>query len=163
MTKVGTWIKLILVVLLGIFIQVLFILVDSKDTPSKAVVEFTKAYFMLDPAMSERLCSDMATAEGDNVVDHYIQLVTKEARDRGLSINCLKSKLYHIRTYTISKNDTEAQIRITCQRRTSINPFYGLVAKIFNIGEAYPIDEIVKVVKEGDKWKICGKVFSLSP
>jgi len=161
MTNIGTWIKLILIVLLGIFIQVLLILADSKDTPSKAVVEFSKAYFMLDHSMSARLCNAMVTAEDDNVLDSSMQRVTKEARDRGFGINYLKSKLYHIKTSTISKDDAKAQIRITCNRRASINPLYAFVAKIFNIGGTYKVDETINVVKEDDKWKICGEVFSL--
>jgi hypothetical protein len=160
MTKVSTWIKLVLVVLLGIFIQVLLILADFKDTPHKAVVEFTKAYFMLDHSMSKRLCNEMAAAESD-VVDRYIQLVTKEAGDRGLGVNCLKSKLYNIKTRIISKNDTMAKIRIKGDRRVAINPLYAVIAKMFNIGGTYKVYEIINVVKENDKWKICGDAFSL--
>ena len=160
MTTVSTWIKLVLVVLLGIFIQALLILADCKDTPDKAVVQFAKAYFMLDNSMPERLCKEMATAEED-VLDHYNQRVTQEARDRGFGINYLKSKLYHIKTHIISKNETKATIRITCDRRVSINPLYAGIAKIFNIGGTYPLDETVDVVREDGKWKICGEVFAL--
>ena len=161
MTNIDTWIKLVLVVLLGILIQALLILADCKDTPDKAVVQFTKAYFMLDNSMPERLCNEMVTAEDDNVLDSSMQRVTKEARDRGFGINYLKSELYHIKTHIISKNETKAKIRIACNRRASINPFYAFIAKMFNIGGTYKVDETINVVKEDGKWKICGEVFSL--
>ena len=50
-------ITITLSVLLGIFLQVLLIFGDMQDSPNKAVLEFTKAYFKYDKAgMAERLC-----------------------------------------------------------------------------------------------------------
>ena len=161
MAKHDNSITIILIVLFGVLVQILFYIADSEDTPHKAVVEFSKAYFQLDPSMSDRLSSELITAEGVDVVDRYIVNVAKEAKDQGFGINFMKSKLYHITTHTVNKGDSQAQIRITGIRRTAINPLYAVVAQIFNIGETCSVDETINVVLEDDKWKVCGKVFSL--
>jgi len=73
----------------------------------------------------------------------------------------MKHKLYDIETETLSKKDNEAQVRITGKIRRSINPVYTIVAKLFDIGETHEVDEIINVIKEDGKWKVCGSLFSL--
>jgi hypothetical protein len=73
----------------------------------------------------------------------------------------MKNELYHIETEIISQNDTDAQIRITGQRRVAINPVYPIVTKVFNIGGTYNVDETINVKKEDGKWKVCGDLFAL--
>jgi len=135
---------------------------DAKDSPNKAVVEFSKSYFMLDKSMTKRICKKLLASDDTNVVDEYLYSVAKTARERGFDINFLKNKLYHIQTETISKNDTKAAIRITGKIRVAINSVYPVIAKIFNIGSTHEVDEIIHVIKEDGKWKVCGKLFSLT-
>ena len=73
----------------------------------------------------------------------------------------MKNRLYHIQTQTISKKENEAQIRITGKIRVSINPVYAIVANLFNIGATHEVDDIINVIKEDGKWKVCGNLFSL--
>ena len=73
----------------------------------------------------------------------------------------MKNKLYHIQTETITKGDTEAQIRITGKIRVAINPVYPIVAKLFNLSATHEVDEKLNVIKEDGKWKVCGNLFSL--
>jgi hypothetical protein len=152
---------IILVLIIGFLLQLLFSIADTIDSPSKAVVQFSKAYFNLDKSMAKRICKKRLTSETVDVIDQYIYLLAKEAKERGFGINFMKNKLYHIETETISKNENEAQIRITGKIRVSINPVYPIIAKIFNIGATHKVDETINVIKEDGKWKVCGNLFSL--
>ena len=152
---------IILILICGFFLQVLLSYADTRDTPNKAVVEFSKAYFKLDKSMAERICKERLASEDIDVVDQYIYLAGKEAKERGFDISFMKNELYHIETEIISQNDTDAQIRITGQRRVAINPVYPIVTKIFNIGGTYNVDETINVKKEDGKWKVCGDLFAL--
>jgi hypothetical protein len=135
---------------------------DAVDSPNKAVVEFSKSYFLLDKSMTKRICKKQLASEDGDIVGEFLYSAAKTARERGFDINFLKNKLYHIQTETISKNDTEANIRITGKIRVAINSVYPVVAKLFNIGSTHEVDEIIHVIKEDGKWKVCGRLFSLT-
>ncbi|MBW2575470.1 MAG: hypothetical protein JRC88_08285 [Deltaproteobacteria bacterium] len=152
---------IILVLILGFLVQLLFTFADSTDTPNKAVVQFSKAYFNLDKSMAKRICKKRLASEDVDFIDQYLHLAAEEAKKRGFGINFMKNKLYHIETETISKKDNEAQIRITGKIRVSINSVYPIVAKLFNIGATHEVDEIINVIKEDGTWKVCGNLFSL--
>ena len=113
----------------------------------------TKAYFKLDPAMSDRLCDEMKVADDVDLVDQYIYQAVDEARERGLGKNYMKSKLYHIDTHTVLESEDRAQVRLTGKKRKSINPVYAIVAQVFMIGETHEIEHTFSVVKENGKWK----------
>jgi hypothetical protein len=152
---------IILVLIIGLLVQLLFSVADAIDTPNKAVVQFSKAYFNLDKSMAKKICKERLASEDIDVIDQYIYLSAKEAKERGFGINFMKNKLYHIETETLSKKENEAQIRITGKIRVSINPVYPIVANLFNIGATHEVDEIINVIKEDGKWKVCGSLFSL--
>ena len=162
MVRLNRSVGIILVLIIGFVVQIIFSMADAKDSPNKAVVEFSKSYFMLDKSMTKRICKKLLASDDTNVVDEYLYSAAKTARERGFDINFLKHKLYHIQTETISKNDTEAAIRITGKIRVAINSVYPVVAKIFNIGSTHEVNEIIRVIKEDGKWKVCGKLFSLT-
>ncbi len=161
MSRLSMTAGIILVLIVGFCVQLLFTFAGTEDTPNKAVVKFSKAYFQLDRSMAERICHERLTFGDVDVVDQYLYRVAGEAKKRGFGINFMKNKLYHIETKTLNKNDNEAQIRITGKRRISINPAYVIVAKLFNLSETYEVDAIVDVVREDGKWKVCGDIFSL--
>ena len=161
MVRLSKGAGIILVLIIGFLLQLLFSVADAVDSPSKAVVQFSKAYFNLDTSIAERICKERLTSEDIDVIDQYIYLAGKEAEDRGFGINFMKNKLYHIETETISKKENEAQIRITGKIRVSINSVYPIVAKLFDIGATHEVDEIINVIKEDGKWKVCGSLFSL--
>jgi hypothetical protein len=150
------------VVVLGIIIQGILIGVDTRSTPSKTVIKFTKAYFNLDRSMSKYLCSEFAAEEDVDAAEEYINRMADEAKTLGFSLNYMKSKLYSVHTDIIAKSETEAQVRITAVRKRNINPIYTIVAKLFFIGETYEVDETLVVVKEDGQWKICGQAFALT-
>jgi hypothetical protein len=149
------------VVFMGAVLQLILVWADCGDTPSKVALKFAKAYYRLDPSMSELLCREtMDTSEG-NVVQKFIQRASKEAADRGFGQNYMKHILYNIETHTHRIDDGTAEVKITGKRRRSINPVYALIAKFFLIGETYKVNETITVVKEEGSWKVCGNPLSL--
>lgn len=149
----------VLVVFFGIILQLLLGMADQRSTPGKTAVEFTKAYFSLDTSMSEYICNELM--EEENIVEKYINQVAQEAQVLGFKLNYMRSMLYHIKTEIVSQDESEARIRITCERKRLINPFFTIVGKLFFIGETYEVDETLNIIKEDDKWKVCGRAFSL--
>ena len=162
MTQLSKGAGIVLILVCGFILQVLLVFADTRDTPNKAVVQFSKAYFKLDKSMMERICKERLASEEVDVVDQYIYQAGQEAKARGFEIDFMKNELYHIETEIISKNDTDAKVRITGKRRVAINPVYPVVAKVFDIGGTYDVDETIHVVKEDGKWKVCGNLFSLA-
>ena len=152
---------IIIVLIIGLFIQILFVFADTRDTPSTAVVEFSKAYFMLDESMAERICNERQASDEIEVIDQHVYLAEKQASERGFDINLVKYKLYNIETEVITKNDNKTQVRITGKRRVSINPLYSIVTKIFDLAATHEIDEVIDVINEDGKWKVCGDLFAL--
>ncbi|MBW1608101.1 MAG: hypothetical protein JRF45_10395 [Deltaproteobacteria bacterium] len=161
MIQLSRSVGIILVLIVGFLVQVLFSLADQRDTPNKAVVEFSKAYFQLDRSMADRICQKQLTTDDVDIVDQHLYLAAKEANERGFDINFIKNKLYHIETETLSKNDTTAKIRITGKTRVAINHVYPIVAQLFNIGATHEVNQTFNVIKEDNQWKVCGNLFSL--
>jgi hypothetical protein len=149
----------VLVIFFGIILQLLLGLADSKSTPGKAAIKFTKAYFSLNASMSEYLCKELME---EDVVDKYIKQVAQDAQDLGFKLNYMRSMLYHIKTDIISEDEAAVKIRITCERKRMINPVFTIIGKLFFIGETYEVDETLNIIKEDGMWKICGNAFSLS-
>ncbi|MFA9498442.1 MAG: hypothetical protein ACERKP_07785 [Deltaproteobacteria bacterium] len=161
MIQLSRSVGIILVLIVGFLVQVLFSLADQRDTPNKAVVEFSKAYFRLDRSMADRICQKQLTIDDVDIIDQHLYLAAKEANERGFDINFIKNKLYHIETETLSKNDTTAKIRITGKTRVAINHVYPIVAQLFNIGATHEVNQTFNVIKEDSQWKVCGNLFSL--
>ena len=149
----------VLVIFFGIILQLLLGMADTRSTPGKAAVEFTKAYFSLDASMSEYICNELM--EEENIADEYINQVAQEAQDLGFSLNYMRSMLYHVKTDIISEDESQVKIRITCERKRMINPVFTIIGKLFFIGETYEVDETLNIIKEDGKWKICGRAFLL--
>jgi hypothetical protein len=154
MAKYNNFITLTLVILLGCLIQAGLYFAENRDTPTRAVLEFSKAYFQLDPSMSERLCEERRTLDDVDVVAEYLQAVAKEAGQRGFRLSYIKNKLYNIGIFVINEDDDQAEIRLVGDRKPSLRSLFT--------GETYQVDETIKVIKEDGKWKVCGdNLFSL--
>lgn len=152
---------IILVLIVGLFVQMLFVFAGTKDTPTQAVVEFSKAYFQLDKSMAKRICGERLASQEVDIVDQHIHNLAEEAKERGFDFSFMQRKLYHIEIATINRTDDNAQIRITGKTRVAINPVYPVVASFFDLGEIQEVDETINVIKEQGKWKVCGKLFDL--
>jgi len=148
--------------ILGVVLQGLLILADCRYTPTKAAVQFSKAYHRLDPAMAKLLCKKYTADDTDDVVGDFLQKISLEAKERGLGLNYMKYILYHIETHTRMIDDATAEVKLTAKKRVAINPIYALIGRFFLIGKTYEVDERISVVKEDGRWKVCENVFSLS-
>ncbi len=148
-----------LAILLGLVLQVVLVFADSKDSPSKAAVKFSKAYFMLNPSMSNWLCEKRKTFDDADMVEHYRYIVFRQAKARGFSLGYMKNRLYDIETHTLHIDDASAEIRLTGKRRFAMNPIYGIVAQIFGFSKPLKVDQTLSLVKENNTWKVCGGLF----
>lgn len=151
-----------LALLLGMFLQVILAYADTTDTPGKTAVNFSKAYFKLDPAMSKYLCDELTAAEETDAVSRFLNRARAEAGQRGFETRYLQSYLYEITTHTLSESGDRATVRLHCKRRKSIHPVYAIVAKMFHIGNTYTVDEVIHLIRENGKWKVCGEPFALT-
>ena len=149
------------VIAVAFILQIVLIMADHHESPGKAAVEFSKAYFKLNKGMGKLLCSDIAEEGGGNVVDDYLYRVADKAKSEGFDVSWMKMALFHIETETRMVDDKIAEVRINCNRRRAVNPVFALVAKIFSLGETYKVEETLTLVKEDDLWKVCGEPFAL--
>lgn len=149
------------VIFLAFILQIVLVIADRHESPGKAAVEFSKAYFKLDKGMGKLLCSDIAADGEGEVVDDYLNRVADQAKSEGFDVSWKKMALLHIETETQMLDDNVAEVRIHCNRRRAPNPVFALVAKIFRLGETYQVEETLTLVKEDDNWKVCGEPFSL--
>jgi len=153
---------LVLSIAAAIVIQLIFVAVDRRDTPNKAVIEFSKAYFMLSPCMADRLCKDQQTVGDVDAVAYYLSRVAHRAEKRGFSSDFMKTKLYHVKTTTLKRDETTAEIHLHGMRRFAMNPLYDLVSRLFGFSKPQVVDVVVTVRKEEGQWKVCGEPFGLS-
>jgi hypothetical protein len=149
------------IIMLALILQVILAVADQRDNPEKAAVEFAEAYFWLDPAMANRLCQQLSKTPENGAVANYLRRVEQEARSLGYQAEYMKQGLYHIQAQTALKDPDTAEVKIKGERRRTINPVFGLVARWFFVGETYPVEETLSLVKEGGRWKVCGKPFRL--
>lgn len=147
---------------LGLVLQAGFVVLDCKDAPYRAAVDFTRAYFSLDPAMADQLCKGPDTVQQTTVVSRFIEQSIRDTAESGFGPEMAKSAIYHVKTNTVQKNDQEAEVHLTAYRRTAINPVFLFTAKLFDLGRTYHVEETIKMVKEDGRWKVCGPVFDLA-
>ena len=152
-----------LVLLLGLLLQVGFVLVDCKETPHGTAIAFAKAYHKLDPNMSQWICKEKLNADGINIVEQYLYEIKTKTATRGFDTCFAKYGLYHINTKTEHKNETEAVVHLSAHRRVAINPVFAYVAGVFGLGETSEIDQSLQVVFRDGRWKVCGGLFDLPP
>ena len=149
------------VIIVAFVLQIVLIGADRHETPGTAAVNFSKAYFKLDADIADLLCAEMKEDEDVDVVGDYLFRVAEEARAEGFDTSWKKMVLAHVELETKMVDENTAEVQITCQRRRSINPVFGAVAKIFFLGDSHKVEETLTVVKEDDGWKVCGQPFSL--
>jgi hypothetical protein len=154
------FVVIILLVAVGLVFQVVLYMADSKSAPEKAVVAFAKSYFRLDPSIADMLCSDIM--EDENIVADYLHLVEKEAGLQGFGNPMKTYCLYDISTRKLNIDAQHAEIQLVCKKKVAINPLYFWVARLFDLGETYTVDEIFHAVKEEGKWKVCGDFYTLA-
>ena len=149
------------VVIVALVLQVVLIIADRHDSPGKAAVEFSKAYFKQNECMAYRLCSDVIADEETDVVGDYINRVADEARAHGFKPRWMRMALSHTEVEVKMLDENKAEVHLTSSSMRSVNPVFGLVSKLFFLGDSYDVDETLTVIKEADGWKVCGQPYSL--
>ena len=150
------------VIIVAFILQIGLIGVDRDSSPGATAVDFVKAYYSLDTGMADLLCAEVLENEDTDVVNDYINRVADEARADGFAPSWSKMALSHLELETTMVDENTAVIHITGNRMRAPNPVFGVVSKIFCLGETYKVDETLTVVKENDSWKVCGQPFSLT-
>jgi hypothetical protein len=146
----------------GLIVQIALGFLDQKETPVKVAVEFSKAYFNLDPSMKDYLCDAYAADEEADIVADYIEQVTDEARVVGYEPDYMRFRLFSIHPEIVSRSEDEVQVHIKAVRKRNINPVFTIIAKLFFIGETHPVDETLMLIKEDGEWRVCGRAYDLS-
>jgi hypothetical protein len=158
--KIRDYSILALVVLLGVFVQVLLVAASCKETPVRAAEEFTRAFFKLDPVMTERMCGDLAADV--EAVDNLIHDAAQRARARGFSPGYMRMQLFQVEATVLAQDEQTARVHLNSEMRRSIHPAFAYFARLWNLGEAYHLDETLDLVKEDDQWKVCGHSLEIS-
>ncbi len=151
--KTRDYMTLALVLLLGVFVQVILVAADGKETPVRAAEEFTRAFFKLDPAMTARMCADLAADKAS--VDNLIHDTANQARKRGFSPGYMRMQLFQVEAKVLAQDEQTAKVQLTSEMRRSLHPALAAFAKMWNLGETHHLDETLDLVKEGDRWKVC--------
>jgi hypothetical protein len=149
------------IIVVFVILQAVFIVADCRDTATGAAIQFSKAYFLRDPSMADRLCKDLAADPDRNWVKDLIQRTSDDAAQRGFHPEMLRYRLEHIHSQTIRQDDATAEIHLTAVQRVCINPVFAWVSKLFRLGETRPVAATLELVKEEGKWKVCGRPFQL--
>jgi hypothetical protein len=161
MAKDNKTIVFILTLLLAVVLQVVFIAADTSETPSRVAVKFSKAFYKLNPAVSDYLCNKTAQNEDGNFFDLHLNNAAQTAHSRGFSTSFMKSTLYAIETHTTKIADDKARVMLEGKTRISVCPFFVWVAQIFHLGETYSVAATIDVIKEDGKWRVCGNPLSI--
>jgi hypothetical protein len=161
MEKQSNYVDIVLVILLGVFVQVLLISAGERETPSRSAVKFSKAYFALDPSMASWLCSEIVEDEDFNPVADHINTTADHAQLVGHEPYYMRMQLYGIETELISRDEDTAVVHLRGKRKRLINPLFYFIGKIFFLGETYHVDATLDLVKEEGQWKVCGAPYAL--
>jgi hypothetical protein len=140
---------------------VVLIIADKQEIPAKAAIAFSQAYFKLDRAMGDYLCSQISEKAGGDVVDEYLNRTSEEAKAMGFDLNYMKNVLAYIETTTEMEDENTAKVKITADRKRYLNPLFGIIAQLFFLTESYGVEETLTLVKEDGQWKVCGEPFDL--
>lgn len=152
---------LIVTVVIAAVMQLGLIGADCRQTPIKVAKSFAGDFYYLDSDMQDYLCADLA--KDGEVVNDYLAEKTAEASQRGLSTNYLRHKFLKMHASVVETGKDTMKVHITGSTRVCINPAYMLVGKLFKVGDDHPVDETLELVKENNKWRVCGSPLGLSP
>jgi len=159
MDRFRNLIPLVLVVLLGVLVQVVLVTAQTKETPAKAAVEFTTAFYKLSPSVTERMCGDLL--EDEDLVDGLFYKTVAEARAKGFSASYPRMQLFHLQAAVLAQDEASAQVQLTCSMKRAIHPTFAYFLKILDMGETYHLDEVVDLVNEDGIWKVCGYEYAM--
>lgn len=149
------------VVLIALFVvlQAALIGLDCQQGPATVAKAFAKDYYYLDDDMQKWLC----TNDGDSgeAVEAFLNSKRDEAAQRGFDISYLRHMFTHIHVKTVELSDDTASVHVTGTTRVAINPPFMIVGKLFRIGNDYPVDVTIDLVKENGSWRVCNRALEI--
>ncbi len=149
------YLGLLVVILIGLGTTALLYAADSKDSPRKAVLEFTKAYFNYDVSMADRICNDSIIVDEMNVVNEYIARARDNAEESGFTLFYQKNKLYNIEIHEdINMKNGKGTVSMDFERKAPLRSFFTDEELIEEKAE-------FEVVRVDGTWKVCGDLFDL--
>lgn len=151
------WVALIV---LFIGFQAVFILADCRYTAPRTAKEFIKAYYALDPSMSSMVCNDLREDETADPAARFIENVSNEAEALGHNLNYMRSQLMTLHAKTVSETESSAVIHVTGTRKRCVHPIFTFIARLFFLGDTFPVDKTLTLVREDDRWRVCSDVFN---
>jgi len=159
MDRFRNLIPLVLVVLLGILVQVVLVTAQTKETPAKAAVAFTQAFYKLSPSVTERMCGDLL--EDEDLVDGLFYQTVLKAQAKGFGASYPRMQLFHVQTAVLAQDEASAQVQVTGSMKRAIHPAFAYFLKMMNMGETYHLDEVVDLANEDGMWKVCGYEYAM--
>jgi hypothetical protein len=149
------------VVLIALFVvlQAALIGLDFRQGPGAVAEAFAKDYYYLDADMQKWLCA--GEADSSDSVQAFLNRKSDEAAQRGFDISYLRRMFTHIHTQTISQDAESAVVHLTGTTRVAINPVFMVVGKLFRIGNDYPVDATIELIKENGRWRVCNTPLGL--
>ncbi len=158
----GKFLTFTSILILALVLQGLLIIGETRETPEKAAIEFSRAYFWLDPAMADRLCSAFARADESDPIQAYLQRIEDKARSMGYSLDYMKQVLYQIEARTLRQDGGEADVLVTATRKRAINPVFGALGEAFALTTPHRVEATLRLQREEGRWKVCGRPFALT-
>ncbi len=148
-----------IVICIAIVLQLALIGADCRQTPDRIARNFAQAYYSIDPQMQDYLCTGLAE---NDVVGNFLYQKKQEASQRGFSTNYLRHKFTKLHIKVVESGDTTMTLHLKGTTRVCINTPFMIVGKLFGIGRDYPVDAHIDLVKENDKWRVCGNPLGIS-
>jgi hypothetical protein len=137
-----------------VVLQLVLIAADRRQTPVRTAEEFVRNYFCLDADMQEQLCTQIAGNAG--AVEDHLRLKTADVVRRGFKPSYARRVFTKIHLDVLKQDETTAQIHVAGETRTSINRAMMIIGKWFHLGETYPVEMTLDLVKENGRWRVCG-------
>ncbi len=151
------WITLIV---LFIGFQAAFIALDNRPSAPRTAEEFIKAYYAMDPAMSDMVCKQLLADGAGDPTARFLYDVSNEAKALGHNLNYMRSQMMTFHASLVSEAENSAVIHITGTRKRCIHPVFTFLARLFFIGDTFAVDKTLNLVKEDGQWRVCNNLFT---
>jgi len=135
-----------IVILLSIFFQTAFVLIETIDKPNKAVISFCKAYYQLDEAAKELVTDSCRVQDDVDLIDQYFLTQKKIANDRGYVDKFLVNYLTNVNAHVIEKTKNSAIVNFKA-KRFAIIPW-------LRHRKTYDVDHTFTLTLKNHKWLI---------